>query len=95
MPPRAPSTRPLPQPAGWRGALRRLRHDRRGATALLFAVSATALLSMVALAADGGLLYLGQRRAQNAADLAAVAAASAAETRTRNAALAAAARLQG
>jgi len=50
---------------------------------------------MVALAADGGLLYLGQRRAQNAADLAAVAAASAAETRTRNAALAAGSEVAG
>jgi len=69
--------------------LRRLRRDRRGATALLFAVSATALLGAVALAADGGLLYLVQQRAQNAADTAAIAAASAAETRTRDAALAA------
>ncbi|MDJ0391284.1 pilus assembly protein TadG-related protein [Roseomonas sp. E05] len=69
--------------------MRRLRHDRRGATALLFAVSATALLGVVALAADGGLLYLVQQRAQSAADTAAIAAASAAETRTRDAALAA------
>jgi hypothetical protein len=76
----------------------RLRRDRRGATALLFAVSATALLGAMALAVDGGLLYLTQRRAQSAADTAAVAAASAGEIRTRAAALAAAdevARLNG
>jgi hypothetical protein len=64
-------------------------------TAVFFAVTATGLLGMVALATDGGLLYLTQRRVQNAADAAAVAAASAAETRPRAAALAAASEVAG
>lgn len=68
----------------------RLRRDRRGATAVLFAVSGTALLGAVAMFTDGGLLYLTQRRVQSAADAAAIAAASAAESRSRDAALAAA-----
>ncbi|WP_277755321.1 pilus assembly protein TadG-related protein [Teichococcus oryzae] len=86
---RAPTLLPRLYPAALLRLLSRLRQDRRGATALLFAVSATALLGTVALAAEGGLLYLVQQRAQSAADLAAVAAASAAEARTRGAALAA------
>jgi len=73
-----------------RSAAGRLRRDRRGATAILFALGGTALLGAMALAADGGLLYLTQRRAQSAADTAAIAAASAAETRTKAVALAAA-----
>ncbi|MFH5925641.1 pilus assembly protein TadG-related protein [Roseomonas xinghualingensis] len=80
---------PLPT-ARLRPAAERLRRDRRGATAILFALSGTALLGAIALAADGGLLYLTHRRAQSAADTAAIAAASAAETRTKAAALAAA-----
>lgn len=72
------------------GPASRLRRDRRGATVVLFAVSATALLGAVALITDGGLLYLTQRRVQSAADAAAIAAASAAGTRSSTAALAAA-----
>lgn len=80
---------PSPLTARLWHALGCLRGDRRGATALLFAASTTALLGAVALAADGGLLYLTQRRAQSAADTAAIAAASAAESRSQAAALAA------
>ncbi|MFC7610687.1 TadE/TadG family type IV pilus assembly protein [Teichococcus aestuarii] len=72
------------------GPASRLRRDRRGATVVLFALSATALLGAVALITDGGLLYLTQRRVQSAADAAAIAAASAAGTRSSTAALAAA-----
>jgi hypothetical protein len=56
----------------------------------MFAVMATALLCSAALATEGGLLYLTRRNAQNAADAAAIAAASAHQYRGRTAALAAA-----
>lgn len=72
------------------GLVSRLQRDQRGATVVLFAVSATALLGAVALVTDGGLLYLTQRRVQSAADAAAIAAASAAERRSSSSAMAAA-----
>ncbi|MBX9698961.1 MAG: hypothetical protein K2X74_05975 [Acetobacteraceae bacterium] len=66
----------------------RLRHvakavrSRRGTVATAFAVSATALLGMVALAAEGGVWQLQQRNARTAADLAALAGATAIENGT-------------
>ena len=52
---------------------RRLGADRRGATALVFALGATALLGLVGLATEGGTWYLEKRHGQNAADAAAIA----------------------
>jgi Flp pilus assembly protein TadG len=56
---------------------RRALTDRRGATALIFAGSAVALLGFGALAVEGGHWYLVQRNARSAADTGAVAGASA------------------
>jgi hypothetical protein len=50
-------------------------HPRRGATAMLVAVSLVAVVGIVALAIDGGALYDKRRSAQAAADAAALAAA--------------------
>jgi Flp pilus assembly protein TadG len=50
---------------------RRQGPDRRGATAIVFAVGATALFGMVGLATEGGTWYLEKRHGQNAADAAA------------------------
>ena len=55
--------------------LRRLRVDRRGATAVVFALAASALLGLVGLATEGGTWYLEKRHGQNAADAAANAGA--------------------
>jgi Flp pilus assembly protein TadG len=52
---------------------RRLRSDRRGATALVFALGATASFGLVGLATEGGAWYLEKRHGQNAADAAAIA----------------------
>ena len=54
---------------------RRLSGDRRGATAVLFALGATALLGFAGLATEGGSWYLEKRHGQNAADAAAIAGA--------------------
>jgi Flp pilus assembly protein TadG len=53
--------------------LRRLRVDRRGATAVVFALGATALLGLAGFATEGGTWYLEKRHGQNAADAAAIA----------------------
>jgi Flp pilus assembly protein TadG len=52
---------------------RRFCADRRGATALVFALGATALFGLVGLATEGGTWYLEKRHGQNAADAAAMA----------------------
>ena len=67
--------------------LTRCRHDTKGVSSVVFALSATALLGMAALATDGGLLYLTRQRMQSAADAAAIAAASAQQYRTQQQAL--------
>ena len=56
----------------------RLFTDRRGATAMMFSVSALAVLGLVGLATEVGTWYLAWSRAQNAADAAALAGALAA-----------------
>jgi hypothetical protein len=58
------------------GALfRRLRTDRHGATAVVFAMGATVLIGLLGLATEGGTWYLEKRHGQNAADAAATAGA--------------------
>jgi Flp pilus assembly protein TadG len=84
---RTPGTRRQPLPLTVRALLGGCRRDRRGVTSVVFALSATALLGMAALAIDGGLLYLARQRMQSAADAAAMAAASARQFRTRQQAL--------
>ena len=54
---------------------RRLAADRRGVTAVIFAVSAVAMIGFVGMAAEGGTWYLEKRHGQNAADAAAIAGA--------------------
>ena len=49
--------------------------DRRGATAVLFGVSAVVVVGMVGLGTEGGSWYVTKRDAQNAADTAAYAGA--------------------
>jgi hypothetical protein len=66
---------------GLRLAAKALR-DRRGTVATAFAVSATALIGMVALAAEGGVWQLQQRNSRTAADLGALAGANAIEAGT-------------
>jgi len=51
----------------------RLNADRRGATALVFALGRGGLLGLVGLATEGGTWYLQKRHGQNTADVAAVA----------------------
>jgi Flp pilus assembly protein TadG len=75
--------------------LARCRRDNKGVSSVVFAMSATALLGMAALATDGGLLYLARQRMQSAADAAAIAAASAQQYRTRQQALDAAREVAG
>jgi hypothetical protein len=53
--------------------------NRRGAVAVTFAVSATALIGMAALAGEAGLWLLQQRESRTAADLAALSGALALE----------------
>jgi Flp pilus assembly protein TadG len=53
-------------------------HDRRGVTALMFALIATALLGIVGLGTEVGSWYVAQSQAQNAADAAAMSGAIAA-----------------
>lgn len=74
----------------WPGRARATLRSRSGATAAAIAVSGSILLGMAGLAAEGTLLLLTRRDAQNGADLAAMAAASAYQFRGRSAALAAA-----
>ena len=50
-------------------------NHRRGAVAVLVAVCLTVLVAIAAVALDGGLLQYSRRRAQAAADAAALAAA--------------------
>jgi Flp pilus assembly protein TadG len=50
---------------------RRFNADRRGATAIVFALGATVLLGLVGLGTEGGTWYLEKRHGQNAADAAA------------------------
>lgn len=50
-------------------------HNQQGQVAVLFAVTMVVLLGMLALAVDGGLLYVQRRWAQNVADAAALATA--------------------
>lgn len=49
--------------------------QRRGATAVTFAVTALTIFGFVGLATEGGMWYLGRRDTQNAADAAAMAGA--------------------
>lgn len=68
----------LPSKAGFALAARRLSylmHNRRGATAVLFGVSAVVVVGMVGLGTEGGSWYVTRRDAQNAADPAAFAGA--------------------
>ena len=74
----------------WTGRARAAFRSRSGATAVAIAVSGSVLIGMAGLAAEGTLLLLARRDAQNGADLAAMAAASAYQFRGRSAALAAA-----
>lgn len=76
-------------PLRWAAVRRQLR-SQRGATAALVAVSLMMLVGFAGLATEGGLLYLTSRNAQNGADSAAMAAASAYQFRGRTAALGAA-----
>ena len=55
--------------------IRRVRSDRRGATAIVFALGATVFLGLVGLATEGGTWYLEKRHGQNAADAAAISGA--------------------
>lgn len=73
---------PSASPVGAGGArrqrsLRSVLRDRRGATALVFAASAVALFGFAALATEGGNWYFNHRNARSAADMAAMAGASA------------------
>jgi hypothetical protein len=61
----------------WAALLRRFHRDERGAVLVLVALSAAALVSVVALAVDVGMLYVARAEAQRAADAAALAGASA------------------
>jgi Flp pilus assembly protein TadG len=54
-------------------AVRQIGTDRRGATAVVFALGATALLGLVGLATEGGTWYVEKRHGQNTADAAAMA----------------------
>src|SRR5208282_5538067 len=64
----------------WRSAQGRprLARDRRGATALAFAVSAIVILGFAGLGTEVGIWYLVRRQAQGAADAASIAGALAA-----------------
>lgn len=59
----------------WGLSLCRLRRDRRGAIAVTAALSLTLLCGMIGLSTDIGMWYWQQRKMQNAADAAALAAA--------------------
>lgn len=79
MGPVAPHTRRLGPPVNTRGASTRLSRlqDERGATLALVVVMLTAILGMMALAVDVGMLFAARSEAQRAADAAALAGASA------------------
>jgi hypothetical protein len=53
------------------------RYGEKGQAVILLAVSMIALVAIVGLAIDGGMLYWNQRRAQNGADAAAIAGTTA------------------
>jgi len=55
--------------------LRTFRTDKRGATLIWVSLAMVALISMMALAIDGGYAYAQRRQMQNAADAAAIAGA--------------------
>src|SRR5437899_3226277 len=57
------------------GQWRKLLNDRRGATAVMFAVTSIALAGLVGLGAEAGNWYVMKRAGQNAADAAAIAGA--------------------
>lgn len=57
------------------GSVRRMLGDRRGATAVMFALGATSVLGLAGLATEGGSWYMVRRHAQNTADAAAYAGA--------------------
>ncbi len=57
------------------GRAARLLHDRHGAIALLFSLSAIVLFGLAGLAVEGGARYMEKRHGQNAADAAAMAGA--------------------
>jgi Flp pilus assembly protein TadG len=61
----------------WAALLRRFHRDERGAVLVLVALSAAALVSVVALAVDVGMLFVARAEAQRAADAGALAGASA------------------
>ncbi len=65
----------LPKSSG--GRRRWFRHDRRGSVLIVVAIAAMALVSVVALVVDVGMLLLAHREAQRAADSGALAGASA------------------
>jgi hypothetical protein len=74
----APSKRTASASRSWRAAILSRawpRLDQRGATSLVVAASATALLGFSALATEGGTWYVTRRAAQNAADASALAGA--------------------
>ncbi|MBW8269078.1 TadG family pilus assembly protein [Caldovatus aquaticus] len=73
----AAPARPGGAAAARRRPLRAVLRDRRGATALVFAASAVALFGFAALATEGGNWYFNHRNARSAADMAALAGASA------------------
>ena len=83
------------QPHGQRRSVGMVLRGRAGVSAALFAVSASALLGMAALAMEGGDIYLNRVNAQTSADAAAMAAASAYQYRGRSSALAAAVEVAG
>jgi len=67
-------------------AVRRFRGDRRGSVAVMTALGATVLLGAAAIGVDLGMLHQASRKAQGAADVAALVAATeigAAEDRAR------------
>src|SRR5215469_9947604 len=57
------------------GQWRTLLADRRGATAVMFAITSIALMGLVGLGAEAGNWYVMKRHGQNAADAAAIAGA--------------------
>jgi Flp pilus assembly protein TadG len=65
--------RTTPQPPG--PLSRRLLHDNRGVTLVLFALAATVLLGVTALGVETGLWYAVKRQDQSAADAAALSGA--------------------
>ena len=61
---------------------RRAKDDESGVVLIIFALAMVVLLGMIAIAIDGGYGFVQNRRAQNAADFAAFAAAQQLNTST-------------